>query len=272
MHACDLASLKGGVHTRRGRGLAEWVLDMRGVGLVRTTSILRSSAPRAPGIGIQKRREPRRNEGALRRSLDTESKIRWCLVGIVCESRVNALPYPFGSNDQYSAETYMLRITVSLRMRNTQTADRTLFSSVRRGRGRASPAACRRAGGLLYYACRITPAIHRGCSFCDFRRLANATKSIDHASLTYMIDNTIRWSPRLALASLRASHTIREPMFSSPRRTEGRRNTPPRRIVRLSCRHRPRAAAGASVLHTAHHRPVHGIGKASHSGGLLCLC
>ena len=129
MHACDLASLKGGVHTRRGRGLAEWVLDMRGVGLVRTTSILRSSAPRAPGIGIQKRREPRRNEGALRRSLDTESKIRWCLVGIVCESRVNALPYPFGSNDQYSAETYMLRITVSLRMRNTQTADRTLFSS-----------------------------------------------------------------------------------------------------------------------------------------------
>ena len=190
MHACDLASLKGGVHTRRGRGLAEWVLDMRGVGLVRTTSILRSSAPRAPGIGIQKRREPRRNEGALRRSLDTESKIRWCLVGIVCESRVNALPYPFGSNDQYSAETYMLRITVSLRMRNTQTADRTLFSSVRRrgrGRGRASPAACRRAGGLLYYACRITPAIHRGCSFCDFRRLANATKSIDHASLTYGI-------------------------------------------------------------------------------------
>ena len=192
----------------------------------------------------------------------------------MCESSVNALPYPFGSNDQYSAETYMLRITVSLRMRNTQTADRTLFSSSGsgRGRGRTSPAACRRAGGLLYYACRITPAIHRGCSFCDFRRLANATKSIDHASLTYMIDNTIRWSPRLALASLRASHTIREPMFSSPRRTEGRRNTPPRRIVRLSCRHRPRAAAGASVLHTAHHRPVHGIGKASHSGGLLCLC
>ena len=26
---------------------------------------------------------------------DTESKIRWS--GIVCESRINALPYPFGS-------------------------------------------------------------------------------------------------------------------------------------------------------------------------------
>ena len=122
----------------------------------------------------------------------------------MCESRVNALPYPFGSNDQYSAETYMLRITVSLRMRNTQTADRTLFSSVRRDAGSgpgASPAAGRRAGGLLYYACRITPAIHRGCSFCDFRRLANATKSIDHASLTYdtvVATSCSRLAPRVS--------------------------------------------------------------------------
>ena len=183
MHACDLASLKGGVHTRRGRGLAEWVLDMRGVGLVRTTSILRSSAPRAPGIGIQKRREPRRNEGALRRSLDTESKIRWCLVGIVCESRVNALPYPFGSNDQYSAETYMLRITVSLRMRNTQTADRTasFLVRVRRGSGPGVPGGVSpRRGALVLrmsyhtrdssgvFFLRLSPSrecneIHRSC-------------------------------------------------------------------------------------------------------------